>query len=371
MYQRLARAPVQSAGPADDRAARGRARACWSSSASWSSRRCRAARAGASRRRLRGAFWWRLIGSPLDAAEPGATLVDALWKLVRGASNEPRPARGRDRPPLRRCADRQLRPAGVSRSPRRPSTISTRRRDLVGARARARTAREPFEARRAGGGPREAEIVDFTGPQRDLARRLPAWARCGCRSRPRREPMQFPADSYWRGERHRVCDRPELAVRLIDELAGDRRRAGDPRQPGAAGRRAARHARRARSTCAARMGELVRSIETAAFDDACAAAAAAVLRRVRRSGRDHNPIGPFDFGGVYDEASDRQRTIAELIAAGLRRCLSAVHRTGRRHRRTASKRSSTDASGERSMAASIRNRRACTAARARAPARRR
>ena len=31
---------------------------------------------------------------------------------------------------------------------------------------------------------------------------------------------------------------------------------------------------------------------------------------------EHNPIGPFDFGTVYDEASDRRRTVAELIRQG-------------------------------------------------------
>jgi hypothetical protein len=31
---------------------------------------------------------------------------------------------------------------------------------------------------------------------------------------------------------------------------------------------------------------------------------------------DHNPIGPFDFEGRYDDASDRQRTVNELIAQG-------------------------------------------------------
>ena len=66
----------------------------------------------------------------------------------------------------------------------------------------------------------------------------------------------------------------------------------------------------------ARIGELVRSLETARAG-----------RRARRSrvGRfasvfvvrpDHNPIGPFDFAGVYDEASDRQRTVSELIEQG-------------------------------------------------------
>ena len=30
----------------------------------------------------------------------------------------------------------------------------------------------------------------------------------------------------------------------------------------------------------------------------------------------HNPIGPFDFGGVYDEASDRRRPLTELMQQG-------------------------------------------------------
>jgi hypothetical protein len=27
----------------------------------------------------------------------------------------------------------------------------------------------------------------------------------------------------------------------------------------------------------------------------------------------HNPVGPFDFGGAYDEASDRHHTTQELM----------------------------------------------------------
>lgn len=63
------------------------------------------------------------------------------------------------------------------------------------------------------------------------------------------------------------------------------------------------------------MGEFLRSMETAALHDGCLAAASrfASVFVVRP---DHNPIGPFDFGGVYDEASDRQRTVAELIEQG-------------------------------------------------------
>jgi hypothetical protein len=30
----------------------------------------------------------------------------------------------------------------------------------------------------------------------------------------------------------------------------------------------------------------------------------------------HNPIGPFDFGGAYDERSDRRRPLDELMSRG-------------------------------------------------------
>jgi hypothetical protein len=59
----------------------------------------------------------------------------------------------------------------------------------------------------------------------------------------------------------------------------------------------------------------MRSIETAALQDAYAAAATRfsgvfVIRPA------HNPIGPFDFAGTYDEGSDRRRTVEELMAQG-------------------------------------------------------
>jgi len=65
----------------------------------------------------------------------------------------------------------------------------------------------------------------------------------------------------------------------------------------------------------ARIGELVRSIETAVLHD-CAAVAATRFSGVFVVRPGHNPIGPFDFDGVYDEASDRQRITRELIQQG-------------------------------------------------------
>jgi hypothetical protein len=30
----------------------------------------------------------------------------------------------------------------------------------------------------------------------------------------------------------------------------------------------------------------------------------------------HNPMGPFDFAGIYDEQSDRESALAELVDRG-------------------------------------------------------
>jgi hypothetical protein len=63
------------------------------------------------------------------------------------------------------------------------------------------------------------------------------------------------------------------------------------------------------------MGEVLQGMESAAVQDAYAAATA------RFSGvfvvrPDHNAIGPFDFGGAHDEASDRRTAVRDLIDQG-------------------------------------------------------
>jgi hypothetical protein len=270
-----------------------------------------AARHERSRRRMAGSFWWRLIGSPLDAREPGGTLADALWRLVRGASNEPRPATGEiGRRLVDVLADNFGQPGF------REVMVAVHdldaRRDLVAAVLPA-ASRAAFETKPGLRDPREAEIVDFTGPQREL---VLDFLMAGLRLPIATAPwlVEFPAASYWRGERHRLCDRPELVGRLVDELVNigiEQVILVSPAPPPALpnGMRSRPVDLRARS------GELLRSIETAALEDGLAAAAgrcssAFVIRP------DHNPIGPFDFAGCYDEASDRRRTIAELMQQG-------------------------------------------------------
>jgi len=125
---------------------------------------------------------------------------------------------------------------------------------------------------------------------------------------------EFPTDCYWRGERHRFCDRPELVGRLLDEVSAvgvEQLILVSPAAPAAVP-----HGLRHRPIdLRARFGEHVRSVETAAIQEAQAAAAGrfAGVFVIRP---DHNPIGPFDLRGVYDEASDRFQTIGELQQLG-------------------------------------------------------
>ncbi len=263
------------------------------------------------RRRLRGAFWWRLVGVPLDPAEPGATMIETLWRLVRGASSAPRPQAGDIG---RRYAEILVDNFGQPGF--REVLVAVHdldgRCDLVGT-VLPDEVREAFETRRKSAGPREAEVIDLTGPHRDLVVDFLAGSlRLPVASAP--HLLQFPVESYWHGEVHRVCDRPELVVRLIDEIAavGVEQVIIVSATPPAA----RPHGMRTRPLdLRGRMGEMLRSIETAVLHDACAAAT------TRFSGvfvisPDHNPIAPFDFAGAYDEASDRKRTVAELTQQG-------------------------------------------------------
>jgi hypothetical protein len=271
----------------------------------------KASRDERSKRRRQGAFWWRLLGSPIDGREPALLFIESIWDLVRGASSEPKPT---PEEVGRRYVDLLVDNFGQPGFHELIVAVHDidGRRDLIGAVLDA-SSRAAFESRQPGPGLREAEIVDFTGPQRELltsflegALRLPVVTAPAV--------MAFPSDSFWRGERHRVCDRPELATRLVDELIG----VGIEQIVliGAAPPPAVPHQMRAQPVdLRGRIGELVRSIEGAAFTDA-AMSAGARLSNVFVIRPDHNPIGPFAFGGVYDEASDRQRSLAELIEQG-------------------------------------------------------
>ena len=74
-----------------------------------------------------------------------------------------------------------------------------------------------------------------------------------------------------------------------------------------------------------RLGQYLESAEAAAVRDALRLAAGPVERQGgagRPSGRiflirpAHNPVGPFDFAGGFDDRSDRRQPLEELMARG-------------------------------------------------------
>ncbi len=267
-----------------------------------------------SKRRTRGAFWWRLLGHPLDPREPEGAVMAGLWALTRGASDGPAPARDEMGRRYVELVTENFGQPGFREVLLAVHDIDARR-DVVAA-LLAPQWRGAFAARRVGAGAREAESLDLASAGEAERSRIVDLIAGGLRVPVASAPHEvtFPLEGYWRGETHRWCDRPELVGRLIDEVA----RVGveqvilvTPAPPAAVP-----HDMRARpGDFRGRMGETLRSVETAAFQEAWSAAASR-FSGVFAIRPDHNPLGPFDFGGAYDESSDRQRTLGELVQQG-------------------------------------------------------
>jgi hypothetical protein len=174
-----------------------------------------------------------------------------------------------------------------------------RRRDLI-----RRSTSEAAEARRA-------EVFDLAGVARDhvpdaiaAALTIPLATEW--------HTVTFAADAYWRGETHRLCDRPAALIRLIDELIdlGVEQIilvSAAPELPGP-------HALASpRLDGRGRLGEYLQSAEAAIVRDATTTTGGVRIFTVRPA---HNPIGPFDFAGGYDDRSHRRQGLGELISRG-------------------------------------------------------
>ncbi len=264
-------------------------------------------------RRPRGAFWWRMIPAPLSSTPAIDQLWTSLWQLVRGATQLKEPTRldlarrytellsdNLGQPGFRELlvvvhdvdAGRDLVCALVTES---------RRRDLV-----RRTLTGAAEAR-------QAEVLDLAGVARDhLADTVAAALTLPLANE--FHDLQFSPESYWRGERHRVCDRPAALERIVDELIalGVEQIVLVSAAPESLGP----HALGApRVDGRGRLGEVLQSTEAAIVRD--------VLARTRVGGARifpiqpaHNPVGPFDFSGSVDDRSARTQRLSELINRG-------------------------------------------------------
>ena len=260
-----------------------------------------------ARRRSDGAWWWRLMAAPCGGEATREAFAASLWQLIRGAANAERPpAQALGRRYAEVLTDSLGQPG--FRELMIVATDIDSRHDVVGA-LLSEPYRNDFTAPRPGR-ERLSEAFDLADAGRDHAFDLVA---AGLTPPLACDPylMTFPIESFWRGETHRVCDRPGAIVRLLEELAAVGvsqaiivSAVPPPPQP--------HRLSTARLELRHRLGEYLAASESSALRDAIE------MARLRFDSvylirPPHNPIGSFDVGGAYDEASDRRHGLDELM----------------------------------------------------------
>jgi len=264
-----------------------------------------------TRRRVRQTSLWRLFGAPLSTRLVVDGTIGELWNLIRGAAAIAPPPRA---DLGRRYTD--LLAENLGQPGFRELLIVAHdvdaRHDVTFA-LLAEAHRPRFFARPAGEGGRAAEAVDLAGAGRDhLVDALAASLALPIASDP--HLVRLAPEGPWKGETHRICDRPGALVRLLEEVAvaGVEQvivvsAAPPPARPHELGT--------SRADPRGRAAEQLIAFEAAGLRDALAphGTAFANTYAIRPS---HNPLGPLDFTGVYDERSDRRFSVAELVDRG-------------------------------------------------------
>ena len=266
-----------------------------------------------ARRGQRGGLWWAVLGAPMSSRRAAAVVQARLWDLIRGGARIRQP----ESTDLgRRYAE--LLAENLDQPGFRELLLVVHdldaRRDLVFALLREEDRRAFFLRKPVfGSDRRSAEAFDLAGIGRDFT--MPVLA--GALALPAvTEPslLVFPPESYWRGEAHRLCDRPGSLARLLEEVAhaGARQVIVVTASAELAG---AHGLSRRRVAPRARIGEYLGSAQAAAVRDGVLAAAERfdAIFLVRPT---HNPAGPLDLAGVFDERSDRWLPLQELLERG-------------------------------------------------------
>lgn len=259
-----------------------------------------------SRRAERG-WWWRVVAAPFDAQQACDRFVDGIWELIRGAAPIARPsvtALGRR---YAEVLSENLGQPGF-RELLVVATDLDARRDVV-ATLLAEPYRQTFLAPRPGRD-RRSEVLDLAGVSRDhvidvICAGLTPSLLC--------DPhlMTFASDSFWRGETHRLCDRPGSIERLLEEVA--EASATQVIVVTAVAPAAAPHRLRApRLDLAGRFGEFQTAAESCALRDALESVGSR-FESVYVIQPAHNAVGPLDLSGAYDEASARRQDLSELM----------------------------------------------------------
>jgi hypothetical protein len=264
-----------------------------------------------ARRRTPRASLWRLFGAPFSGRLVLDRSVGELWNLVRGAAAIPAPPR----PELgRRYVD--LLSENLGQPGFRELLVTTHdldaRLDLTFA-LLGDGHRQRFFGRPGGEGGRAAEAIDLAGVGRDhVVDALAASLAIPVATEP--HLLRLAPEGPWKGETHRVCDRPGSLGRLLEEVqaAGAEQvivvsAAPPPGRP--------HELATSRVDPRGRATEPLAAFEGADLRDALQRGTATFASMyVIRPG--HNPLGPLDFAGVYDERSDRAFSLAELVDRG-------------------------------------------------------
>jgi hypothetical protein len=262
-------------------------------------------------RRTAGSRAWALLGSPIDAGIAITHAIESVWRLLRGGV-------ALKTPDARDLSKRyaELLAENLGQPGFRELLLVVHdmdaHRDLVFG-----LVRDPF--RKAlfpppgGVSSRRAEAHDLSsGAHAFMADVLAAAMSLPGVSDPRL--VQFAPDSYWRGETHRLVDRPGCLARLLEEAAAAGAEqvvviAATPDAPGP------HELRPPRLDGFGRVGEQMASAEAAVLSD--------TVRHLHHRFQGlylvrptHNPIRPLDLIGGYDEKSDRVQTLDELMERG-------------------------------------------------------
>ncbi|HEY7289159.1 MAG TPA: patatin-like phospholipase family protein [Vicinamibacterales bacterium] len=262
-------------------------------------------------RQPRGAWWWRALRAPLSTTSLADHTWQEMWDLLRGAARLKAPAAAElARRYIEMVVDNfgQL---GFCELLLTAHDIDGRR-DLIFALLRESKRTELMRRQTiAAADARRAEVVDLVGTGRDhLVDAVAASLSIPVATDP--HALTFAPESYWRGETHRLCDRPAGLIRLIDELIdlGVEQIilvAATPEPEGP-------HALAApRVDGRGRLGEYVTSSEAAVLHDATTTTGGVHIYTIRPV---HNSIGPFDFSGGFDDGSHRRQPLGELMGLG-------------------------------------------------------
>jgi hypothetical protein len=263
-------------------------------------------------RRSTGNWLWTLLGSPIDAGKAIDHATETVWRLLKGGAAIKTPQAD---DLSRRYAE--LLAENLGQPGFRELLLVVHdldaHRDLVFGLMREPYRRALFPSPGSVSASRRAEAQDLSsGTKGFLADVLAAALSLPGVTESRL--VQFAPDAYWRGETHRLTDRPASIGRLLEEAAAAGAEqvmlvAATPEPPGP------HELRPSRLDGLGRVGEQIVSAESAALADA--------IRHLHHRFQgvyiirpSHNAVQPLDLTGAYDERSDRIQSLDELMERG-------------------------------------------------------